>query len=199
MINLLKISLCLIALIMPTKALAQQSSSSQNLLTKGKAGVIEIGQTIDDLYEHFDRSATRLVDLQLEGSFSPAIEVYFDSTNQTKPSCLAEIRWWREVGWAVGRITIKDDTFKTEKGIGIGSTFGEILQFYTVTSVSAGESPYLFAIVRELGMSFQLDITYHDMPSQWRRTKDLNLVPTDSKVRSILVTGHPPQSRSKSR
>lgn len=199
MINLLKISLCLIALTMPTKALAQQSDPNQYILSKGKAGVIEIGQTIDDLYEHFDRSATRLVDLQLEGSFSPAIEVYFDSSNQKKPSFIAEIRWWREVGWAVGRITIKDDTFKTEKGIGIGSTFGEILQFYKVTSVSAGESPYLFAIVRELGMSFQLDITYQDMPSQWRRTKDLNLIPKDSKVRSILVTGHPPQSRSKSR
>ncbi len=46
------------------------------LLQKQKAGNIEIGETIDQLYKQYGRNSTKLVDLYLEGMFSPAIEIY---------------------------------------------------------------------------------------------------------------------------
>ena len=62
--------LLLLTLGQPTTA-----GSNDFALTPGRAGSIEIGITVDLLFSRIGRENTRLLDLQLEGTFSPAIEV----------------------------------------------------------------------------------------------------------------------------
>jgi len=60
---------------------APVSSSDREFgLSKGKAGLIKAGMTIDELYANVGRNNTRLVDQHSEGSFSPAIEIYLKGT-----------------------------------------------------------------------------------------------------------------------
>ena len=59
------------------------------LLAEQRIGVIRIGSTVDDLLERYGKSNTRLVDLNLEGGFSPAIEVDIEGNRTDGPSLIA--------------------------------------------------------------------------------------------------------------
>ncbi len=48
------------------------------VLSKGQAGPIRIGMTVDDLYAKVGRERTKLVDLFSEGFFSPVLEIYLN-------------------------------------------------------------------------------------------------------------------------
>ncbi len=152
-------------------------------LSRGKAGLIKAGTTIDELYARVGRNNTRLVDRYSEGFFSPAIEIYLTQSGTTKPSLVAEI-----VGqyptFLVGRITVYDSRFKTDKGVGVGSTLGEIRRNYKVDWIGFGEGP-LFARVEQIGMSFALD--YSKPPREWYETHNPTLIPDSAKVVSILL------------
>ncbi len=84
----------------------------------------------------------------------------------------------------VGRITVYDSRFKTDKGVGVGSTLGEIRRNYKVDWIGFGEGP-LFARVEQIGMSFALD--YSKPPREWYETHNPTLIPDSAKVVSILL------------
>src|SRR3989442_7592263 len=63
----------LLALLSVGRPAAAQSTSF--LLAPGRAGALEIGLPVDSVLRVFRRDRVRLVDLQLEGHFTPAIEV----------------------------------------------------------------------------------------------------------------------------
>jgi len=86
-------------------------------------------------------------------------------------------------GTFVGRITVYDPRFKTRKGIGVGSTLGQIRRSYRVDWIGFGEGP-LFAHVQQLGLSFALDAR---PPAKWYETRDPNLISDSSKVVFILL------------
>lgn len=180
----LKLLLCLLLLVPILVGAGKRDNKNDFLLSKPKAGRLEVGTTVDGLYTKYDRKITKLTDLNLEGMFSPALEIYLDgSEKRNKPSLVAEIIW-RQGDWVVYRINVYDKKFKTDKGIGVGSTLGDIRKFYTVDRIGFGEGT-LFARVEELGMSFALD--FYQVPAQWFKTRDQNLIPNNAKVESILV------------
>jgi hypothetical protein len=152
-------------------------------LSKGKAGLITAGMTIDELYAAVGRGNTKLVDRFAEGFFTPAIEIYLPEGLKTKPSVVTEV-----VGqyprFRVGRITVYDVRFKTEKGVGVGSTLGEIRRNYQVDWIGFGEGP-LFARVEQIGMSFALDNA--KPPREWYKTHNPELISDAARVVSILV------------
>lgn len=124
------------------------------------------------------------MDRYLEGFFTPAIEIYLTRNRKLRPSLLAEIVGERST-FVVGRITVYDSRFKTDKGIGVGSTLGEIRRDYKVDSIGFGEGP-LFAHVEQFGMSFALD--YARPPREWYSTHNPKLIPDTARVVSILLT-----------
>jgi len=157
--------------------------SNDFLLSKYKAWSIEIGMTIDALYTKYARESTNLVDLYLEGTFSPAVEIYLSGKEKkNRPSVVAEIGC--QNGFVVWRINVYDKRFRTDKGIGVGSTLGDIRKSYKVDWIAFGEG-LLFARVEEIGMSFALDIV--KVPPKWYETRDQNLIPDSAKVVSVLI------------
>jgi len=144
---------------------------------------IHAGMTIDELYAAVGRNRTKLVDQYGEGYFTPVIEIYPGQSGKTKPSLVAQI-----VGqypkFLVGSITVYDAGFKTEMGVGVGSTLAEIRRNFKVDWISFGEGP-LFARVEQFGMSFALD--YSHPPREWYKTQDQSLIPGSAKIIFILL------------
>lgn len=120
------------------------------LLSKKAAGNIEIGMEVDSLLKIIDRNSIKLVNLDLEGFFSPAIEVYDGS----KLSLVLEIDKI-EGKWIVSRITVYDKNYKTKEGISIGCSLKELKGKYKIDRIDSVEG-FLYAILEELDMSFKL-------------------------------------------
>lgn len=183
--NYSKLLFCILILV-PVLSGAEKklSDNSSFLLSKRKAGHIEIEMTIDALYIRYNRDSTKLVDLYLEGTFSPALEIYIKGARaENKPSLVAEIGWQND--WIVSRIKVYDERFKTDKGIGIGLTLGDMRKFYTVDWIAFGEGG-LVARVEAIGISFMLDI--EKIPGEWSKTRDQQLIPDSAKIVSALIT-----------
>ena len=180
----LKLLLCLLLLVPILVGAEKRDNKNDFLLSKHKVGRLEVGTTVDGLYTKYDRKITKLIDLNLEGMFSPALEIYLNgSEKRHKPSLVAEILW-RQGDWVIYRINVYDKRFKTDKGIGVGSTLGDIRKSYEVDWIRFGEGT-LYARVAELRMSFALD--FYRVSAQWYKTRDQNLIPNNAKVESVLV------------
>ncbi len=70
----------------------RETPSPEYLLTTGRAGKVELGTTVDEMYKLFGRENVRLVDLFKEGLFSPALQVKLAGT--TVPGMVTDIREW---------------------------------------------------------------------------------------------------------
>lgn len=180
----------LLLLLVPNASMRRGETEFE--LSKEKAGLITAGMPIDELYVAVGRSNTKLVDRFAEGLFTPAIEIYLSEGAKTKPSVVTEVVG-QSPTFRVGRITVYDVRFKTEKGVGVGSTLGEIRRNYQVDWIGFGEGP-LVARAEQIGMSFVLD--YARPPSEWFKTHNPELIPDSAKVVSILLaTGRGPQKQ----
>jgi hypothetical protein len=177
------IPFCLILLFGAGRSLAQD----EFLLKKQRAGAVVIGMTIDDLHAVHKPSSTGLVAQYPEGMFTPLLEVYMEGdTNKSIPSLLIEID--KNNDWIVGNIKVNDARFRTDKGMGVGSTLGAIRKAYAVKSIAFGEGP-LYAVVEEINMNFELDIT--NPPREWYKTRDQRLIPDSAKVMSVILYRSP--------
>lgn len=135
---------------------------------------------VDALYGKIDWKLTKLVDLHSEGFFVPALEIYLSKDETKRPALVARIG----LNFVVTSITVYDTRFKTAKGIGVGSTLGEIRKEHKIDSIGFGEGP-LCARVNEIGMTFALD--FRNVPRAWYKTGDQALIPDSAKVTSVLV------------
>jgi hypothetical protein len=159
------------------------SAQDTFLLSKHRAGQIEIGMKIDDLHTKFEPSSTKLVATYPEGMFTPLLQIYLEgAATESRPPIVINLEKERE--WIVDGIEVNDNRFRTAEGIGIGSTLGQIRKAYAVKWIGFGEGP-LIANIDELDMSFELDFT--DPPSEWYKTNDQRLIPDSAKVVSIYL------------
>jgi hypothetical protein len=124
--------------------------AATHLLSPGRAGVFELGATVDEIYRLVGREHVRLVDLFGEGHFTPAIEIRLPGANVT-PSIVAHIREAPCREFAIWGIRVLDPRFRTSEGLGIGSTVGELRRTYDARlNREAGHS----VIVPSLQMTF---------------------------------------------
>jgi hypothetical protein len=173
---MLVFALLTIISIAPISIAVPQTTSppSEFLLEYGKAGIFEIGMTVDEVYNFAGRANVKLVDLFLEGMPAPALEIQVTGLN-TGPSIIAEIGEWPCKQLSVWRIKVHDRRFQTKEGLGIGSTLGEIRRHYKVKPMGMAESDKMGVHVPSLHMTFVLDALAYDEP------------PDSAKVTAVLV------------
>ena len=177
------ISAAVLSLLLSCSARVQAADDDSFVLSAGKAGAVKIGVRVDELYSKVGRQNTMLVDKLTEGYFSPVIELFLGPDTK-HPSMEATVG----SGFTIANITVFDSAFKTDNGIGVGSTLGDIRRKYKVDWIDFGEGP-LFARVEAIGMSFALD--YSNPSAEWYQTRNMNLIPDKAKVRSILLMTAP--------
>jgi hypothetical protein len=141
-------------------------------LAQGTAGHIEVGLPVDEIYRRVGREHTRLIDLQLEGMFEPALEISLDGAS-VQPALIVRVREWPCIAWSVQGIDVRDPRFRTAEGIGVGSTLADVSKVYRVT-VGRENGPH--AWVDAVKMRFGLD--------------SASLAPT-ARVTSVWLPGDP--------
>jgi TonB family protein len=93
------------------------------LIAPGRAGLVQVGMTIDRLLRMFP-GQTRLLDPQSQARFTPAIAIRLDPSTM-QPSLIVASRQVAEQ-WRVAEIDVRDPRFHTSDGLGVGSTLAQI-------------------------------------------------------------------------
>lgn len=166
---------------------ATRKNSHKDLtMALGRVGEIKVGMSSNDIYAVFGKKLTRLVDLQLEGMYSPAIELFKTENQRDNPEIIFELNQDK-----VYRIQVHSPQYRTDKGIGVGSTFGDLRRVYGIKDpkqIIWGEEGFFGAVVQELGMSFGLDVNKTMKPTQidnFNKTSDR--IPDNTRIDSISV------------
>jgi hypothetical protein len=147
-------------------------------------GPVAIGADAQTIYVAFPADRRKLVDLACEGMLSPALLVRFVGARQ-RDGVVAELVAGRE-RLAVWRIEIRDPGFKTLKGIGVGSTVGQLRAAYHVDSVRSGEGNVVIR-VEQLSAGFVLNQSGQG-DDQLRKLGTPATVPDSVKIKSVLLT-----------
>jgi hypothetical protein len=152
-------------------------------LERFHVGVVAVGASAEDVYEDFAPWDRHLVDLGLEGQLSPALEFTFPVANQRRV-VVAELGC--RSGLVISRIQVRDPAFRTSKGIGVGSTVGELRGAYRLGAVLSGEG-HVVIRVEELSASFEVDQQVPGGGEFWR-LRTAESIPDSVTIISILLT-----------
>jgi hypothetical protein len=162
------------------------------VLARNRVGNVIIGMPESAIYMVYPRQITKKVDLQLEGNPTPAVQVFLTRDRQ-RPSLV--IRLDGPVPGVYG-VEVMDSRFKTAKGVGVGSSFGQLRKTEKQLSFVSGEG-VIGASAQDLSMTFSLAIDsatesrLFDRNSQDQGTEYLSKIPAETKIKSVWVYGNP--------
>jgi hypothetical protein len=153
------------------------------LLSAGKAGYMQVGKSVESLYQYYDKTTVvQGVDYS-EGRPYPVVKVYTDGRD--KPSMVGSVRISNQgQQQTIDGIHIYDERFKTDKGIGLNSTLGDLRRAGAFTSIKHADES-LYAVGK--GMTFELNITLNDLPTEWLQNGDPNSLPDSMTIKSIVL------------
>ena len=144
------------------------------------AGLFESGMSkeeVKELSKLYGEVEIEEVDLMAEGMSTPALELTFEG-DESKSLVLQ----LSEMDSTVCRIEIYSDKFKTNRGIGIGSTFSDIVNNYWYDGPVWGEEGDLVIIAEEINMSFTLEAG-----DWWQSGEVEGEIPGDTKITKIFT------------
>lgn len=153
------------------------SATADFTLSRGRAGQLQIWMTVDQVVALYGQQAITPVDLHLEGESSPALQIQLDGATISHPSIIAE--QFPPTPDRIWRVTVYDPRFRTNDGLGVGSTLADIRSKQNVVIEIGEGSVYGYAAALE--MSF-------DFGGQWYPWTDL---PPDATAQSVLIVVPP--------
>jgi hypothetical protein len=161
----------------------QQPSSDNYLLAAGRAGRIELGTTVDAVYQFFGHDNVSLVANFPEGLFAPALSVKLAGSTAV-PAVSIAIREWPCGEFSVWGIDVRDARYRTKDGFGVGSTAGELKRSYPF-KISEEEGAHA-ALVDALKRSFSLS---RDGPIDQQRVTSVWIWPDPVAVKTKRCPG----------
>jgi hypothetical protein len=123
------------------------------LLTANHVGKLMIGMPESAIYTIYPRRMTKKVDLRLEGSYSPAVQVFL-TEDRRHPSLVIRLDGNES---RIYGIEVLDPRFQTEKHIHVGSTLGQLRNAESNLMFVTGEGT-TGASAENLAMTFSLRI-----------------------------------------
>lgn len=161
--------------------LSQTSFSQQlksNLIKTGSVGEIKIGDVVEKVYSLVGKENSKLIDLYLEGDFSPAVHV--KSNNKGYVNFELDCN-------TVFRITITDIDYKTLEGISVGSKVADIQSKYLDYSLDLENGKY-FIFLNKLNIALTLNTSQLlEAKFNFRDKYDIESLPKEVEVVSIIV------------
>ena len=133
---------------------AVQNATADFLLGAGKAGPLESGLPVVDVYRLLKSENVALVAKFPEGMFQPVLEITLQGST-AKPSIIAEIDRSPCGNFAVTRMTVLDPRFRTKDGLGVGTTEVEMRRSFSFT-ISEDEGCHC-AFIKPLNLTFSFD------------------------------------------
>ncbi|HKW00701.1 MAG TPA: hypothetical protein VJN96_12805 [Vicinamibacterales bacterium] len=123
-------------------------------LAPGRAGALEVGAPIDEIYKLFGREHTQLVDLYLEGMYSPALKVTLPGAS-ADPALVVRLEEWPCHQMTAYSITVTDRRYRTADGFGVGTTGAELGRRHPF-KINEEEGSYgAFIETLQMGFSFE--------------------------------------------
>lgn len=154
------------------------NSAALYTLQNQQAGLFAIGTAenkINELALAYDNVTVAKIDLMTEGMPAPAIELSYGNSETV-------ILQLSELDLTVCRIEIHAAVFKTEEGIGIGSTYKDLKSHYSFNGVEWGDDGDPLIIVEEIGLSFLLE------PGDWWQMGDVTGdIPEETAISTVLI------------
>ncbi len=132
---------------------SQQPPSSEYLLSSGRAGRIDLGTSVDEVYQLFGHDNVSLVAEFREGMFSPVLTIKIPGSSAV-PAISVDIREWPCGEFSVWGIHVRDSRFRTKDGFGVGSVARDLRRAHPFQVTEEGGA--YAAIVKPLQMSFSL-------------------------------------------
>jgi hypothetical protein len=132
---------------------ARPQRTENFLLAPGRAGRIELGTTVDEIYGLFGRDNVSLFDAFKEGFFTPALNIRLPGATIV-PAVSTDISQWPCGQFAVSGIDVRDSRFRTADGFGIGSLAADLRRSHPFRITDAEGTHG--AVVDDLKMTFSL-------------------------------------------
>ena len=139
---------------------------------------VKIGMKISDfLKSKNEEYNVKKETINLEGDDYPIFNVYENSEliYAVEPD---------EKGEKVWRIWLYGQKFKTELGIGVGNTLGDLKNKYTIDDMSTAEGS-VFILVKEIEVGFELDGS--KIPREWWSEIKFEELENDLPISLILI------------
>ena len=139
---------------------------------------VKIGMKISDfLKSKNEEYNVKKETINLEGDDYPIFNVYENSEliYAVEPD---------EKGEKVWRIWLYGQKFKTELGIGVGNTLGDLKNKYTIDDISTAEGS-VFVLVKEIEVGFELDGS--KIPREWWSEIKFEELENDLLISLILI------------
>lgn len=141
---------------------------------------VKIGMTLEDFLNlpHENREVKKETK-NMEGYEYVFYKVYQDEQliYEVEPACA-------EMNCQVYRIFIYGEMFKTEAGVGVGSTIGDIRKHYHIKECFDGEGQIGIHVD---GFDFTFLIGFNEIPGEWWNDRDYNKLDDNIKIEMIVL------------
>lgn len=121
---------------------AQNKIAPEFLIQEGKVGKVEINMPVDKLNNIYAKERLEIVNYKEDGNDYSLYKVYGDD----KKKADFEIETLCVDICMVSRIMIYSAKYRTAKDIGLGNTYADLKNNYTVTSVTGGEKGLIITV-----------------------------------------------------
>lgn len=153
-------------------------SKASDITSNAVDGVVVGGMTDGFISEVKQRHTVKKEKIQLEGDEFEIYNVY------EKKQKLYSVETDFDNPNIIYRIRVYGSLFKTEKGIGVGSTLSEIKSKYQLENISTEAGLHVF--VKEISVCFVLDDS--KLPENWWDKMDLEKIPADLAIVEIIIS-----------